>query len=151
MPFEFGGVLKDLSCKHLFQHSTRLSWSLLNPTTFLFMQELANSIRNSQFILLRSTWVLLLLMRIYRPHCIDNVWCELRCLCTLSLGILSLNVTRMNHCVLFNSAWPEGASIFTWGWGYHPSRGRTSLFSSRWGSMYAEVTSSPHLVNINDT
>jgi len=30
MEFVFGGVQKDFSCKHTFQHFTRPSWSLQN-------------------------------------------------------------------------------------------------------------------------
>jgi hypothetical protein len=44
-PFAFGGVQKDLSRKHLFHHSTRSSWSMLNLITCLSTQALANSIR----------------------------------------------------------------------------------------------------------
>ena len=75
MSFAFWGVLKDLLCKQLFQHTTRSSWSLLNRITCLFMQALSNSIRNAQSFLLSSTWVFLLVMRIYCLQCISNVWC----------------------------------------------------------------------------
>jgi hypothetical protein len=49
MPYAFWGVQKDLSRKHLFRHFTRSFWSLLNLITNLFMQALANSIRNVQY------------------------------------------------------------------------------------------------------
>jgi len=45
MPFAFGDVQKDFSRKHLFYHSTRLFWSLLNLITcFVYAKHLLISL-----------------------------------------------------------------------------------------------------------
>ena len=143
MPFAFGGVRKDFSRKHLFHHSTRSSWSLLNLITCLFMQALPNSIRYAKSVLLRSTWVFSLVMRIYRSQCIDRVWRD--------------HLVRARHLLIYY-LWmsPEWTTVcnltahdlkelqFSFEvWGYHPSRGKPSLSPFRWCGRYAAVTSKP--------
>ena len=126
MPFALGGVQKNFSRKHLFHHSTRSSWSLLNLIICLSMQAFAYSIRYAQYFLLRSNWVFSLVMRIYRSQCIDSVWRESPSSCTSAFGILSLNVTTMNHCHLTAHDLKELQSSLEV-WGFHPSRGITFL------------------------
>ena len=135
MSFALGSVENAFSRKHLFHHCSRSSWSLLNLIICLFMQTLSNSIRYAQSFLLRSTLMFSLVMRTYRPQCIDSVCNESPRSCTLPFGILSLIVTRMNHCMSFNRVLEES--------GYHPCRGKPSLFLSRWGCRNAEGTRKP--------
>ena len=113
--FMSGGVRKDLDSKHFLRHSASSSRSLPYLITSLFMQALAKSSSCGQSFLLRSTWVFSLVMRIYRPQYTDRVWCGSPSTCTSFVGISLLNVTRMNHCISFNTAWPEGVPIFTSG------------------------------------
>ena len=111
----FSGVQKDLDSKHLLRHSKSSSCSPPYLMTSLSMQPLAKSINCDQSVILRHTWVFSLVMRIYRPQYTDRVCCESSSSCTLFLGIWPLNVTRMNHCISFNTAWPEEVPIFRCG------------------------------------
>ena len=108
----------------------------------VFMQALANSIRNAQYFLLRSTWVCLLVMRIYCLECIDKVWWESP-IHTLYLWVYYLWMLPEWTIVCYLTAHDlkELQSLLEV-WGYHPRR-RKILFPFRWGSRYAEITSKP--------
>ena len=67
-----------------------------------------------QFYLLRCTLVFALGMRIYRPQKTDRVCCGSPSSCNSFLGMSILNITRMNHCFEFKTAW-TGVAIFTSG------------------------------------
>jgi len=73
----------------------------------LSMQPLPKSINCDQTFLLRHTWVFSLVMRLYRPQYTDRVCCQSPSSCTSFLGMSLSNVTRMNHCISFNTAWPN--------------------------------------------
>jgi len=111
--FMSGGVQKDLDSKHLLRHSASYSWSLPYLITSLFMQALTKSSSCDQSFLLRSTCVFSLVMRIYRPQYTDSVCWVLPSSCNSFLRMSPLNVTRMDHCISFNTTWPEGVPIFS--------------------------------------
>ena len=106
---------KHFDSAHFDRHLTSSSCSLPNLITCLSMQALARSISRYQSFLLRYTWVSSLVMRIYRPQYIDRVWRGSPSSWKSFFGILLLNVTIMNHCIAFNTTWPEEVPIFTCG------------------------------------
>jgi len=107
-------------------------WSLLCLCTHLPSPSIATNL-----FLHRYTWLFSLLMCIYRPQYTDRVWCESPSSCTSFLGISHLNVTRINSCISFNTAWP----LVVWGHQYW-GRWRHTLSLARWDSRYDEVTPS---------
>jgi len=115
MAFISGGVQKDLDSKYLLRHSASYSWSLPYLITSLIMQALAKSSSCDQSFLHGSTCVFSLVMRIYRTQYTDSVCWVLQSSCTSFLRISPLIVTRMNHCISFNTTWPEGVPIFSSG------------------------------------
>ena len=112
MAFMSGGVQKNFVSKHLLRHSASYSWSLPYLITSLFIQALAKISSCDQSFLLRSTCVFSLVMRIYRPQYTDSVCWVLPSSWTSFLRMSPLNVTRMNHCISFNTTWPKGIPIF---------------------------------------
>ena len=86
-----GGVRKDLSCKHLFCHL---------PVYFGVCR----------------IWSLVTIF--LNLEALECVTCDADILFTVPSGTWSLNVTRMNHYVLFTTIRPEGVLALLAVWGY---------------------------------
>jgi len=86
MAFVFGGVQKDLPCKHIFYNSK----VLLRVCRILQHVGLCNHLLYPSVVtylpLLRFTYMFSLVMRIYRPQFIGGMWRESPSLCTSFFG-----------------------------------------------------------------